>query len=107
MSVVASVQSHSEFQTLINSGQVVIIDFWAEWCGPCRFISPVFEKLASDQVFSSIKFVKVNTDEQVDIASEVEIRSLPTFMVFRGGQKLDQLVGANPPALEQLVRKYA
>ncbi|KAB8265166.1 thioredoxin-like protein [Aspergillus pseudonomiae] len=107
MSVVASLQSHSEFQTLINSGQVVIIDFWAPWCGPCRFISPVFEKLASDQAFSSIKFVKVNTDEQDDIATEVGIRSLPTFMVFQGGQQVDQLVGASPPALEQLVRKHA
>ncbi|OGM42500.1 thioredoxin [Aspergillus bombycis] len=104
---VTALNSLTEFQTLINSDQVVIIDFWATWCGPCRAISPVFEQLASIPEFSSIKFVKVDTDEQQDIAEEVGIRSLPTFMVFQNGIKVDELVGASPPGLEQLVRRHA
>ncbi|KAE8321332.1 thioredoxin-like protein [Aspergillus sergii] len=107
MGEVTPLNSHSEFQALINSGQVVIIDFWAEWCGPCRAISPFFEKLASDPQFSSIKFVKVNVDEQEDISQQCGIRAMPTFKVFQDGQPLDELTGANPQGLEALVRKYA
>ncbi|KAE8313735.1 thioredoxin-like protein [Aspergillus transmontanensis] len=107
MAEVTPLNSHSEFQDLINSGQVVIIDFWAEWCGPCRMISPVFGKLASDPQFSSIKFVKVNVDEQEDISQECAIRAMPTFQVFKDGQKLDTFVGADRNGLHQLVAKYA
>ncbi|KAE8336255.1 hypothetical protein BDV24DRAFT_142190 [Aspergillus arachidicola] len=107
MTEVTPLNSYSEFQTLINSGQVVIIDFWAVWCGPCRMISPVFEKLASDPEFSSIKFVKVDVDEQEQISQECGIRAMPTFTVFKDGAKLGELTGANPPALEELVRRYA
>jgi len=84
---------------------VVIIDFWAPWCGPCRVVRPVFEKLASQPDFASITFAKVNTDDQPDIASEVGIRAMPTFMVFQNGNKVDDLVGADPQRLEQLVRR--
>ncbi|KAF5855363.1 mitochondrial thioredoxin [Aspergillus alliaceus] len=104
---VTALNSYSEFQSLINSGDFVIIDFWAVWCGPCRFISPVFEKLASDANFSRIKFVKVDVDQQEEISQECGIRAMPTFMVFKDGQKLDELTGADPKGLEMLVRKYA
>lgn len=84
---------------------MVIIDFWAPWCAPCRTISPVFEKLASQSEFASITFAKVNIDENEQIGSEVGIRSLPTFATFQNGNKLGEVVGASPQALEQLVRK--
>ncbi|BCS23514.1 uncharacterized protein APUU_31739A [Aspergillus puulaauensis] len=102
---VTDINSFSQFQELINSGNVVIIDFWAPWCGPCRVVSPVFEKLASDPEFASITFAKVNIDDQEDIGSEVGIRALPTFMTFQDGTKVDERVGADPQRLEQLVRK--
>ncbi|KAK6832042.1 hypothetical protein RU639_002693 [Aspergillus parasiticus] len=107
MAEVTPLNSHSEFQDLINSGQVVIIDFWAEWCGPCRTISPFFEKLASDPQFSKIKFAKVDVDEHDDISRECAITAMPTFQVFKDGHKLDTFKGANPNGLHQLVTMYA
>ncbi|KAE8137370.1 thioredoxin-like protein [Aspergillus pseudotamarii] len=104
---VSPLNSLDEFHNLINSGEVVIIDFWATWCGPCRAISPVFEKLASEPKFSSIKFVKVDVDQQEDIAQEVGIRAMPTFMAFKNGNKIDELVGANPGDLAKLVERHA
>ncbi|BAE63675.1 thioredoxin-like protein [Aspergillus flavus] len=106
MAEVTPLNSLSEFQTLINSGQVVIIDFWAPWCGPCRMISPVFERLASDPQYSSIKFVKVDVDDQPEISQECGIRAMPTFMVFKDGAKLDEFMGAHPNGLHDLVQKY-
>ncbi|PWY74016.1 thioredoxin [Aspergillus eucalypticola CBS 122712] len=104
---VTAIESLRDFQTLIDSGDVVIVDFWADWCGPCRMMSPIFEQLASIPESSAIKFTKVDIDTQPEISEEVGIRSLPTFMVFKDGQKLDELVGANPPGLHTLIQRHA
>lgn len=84
-----------------------MIDFWATWCGPCRFISPVFEKLSDAAELSNVGFYKVDVDEQDRISQEVGIRAMPTFMVFKDGQKVNELVGANPQQLENLLRDAA
>ncbi|KAA8652688.1 hypothetical protein EYZ11_011433 [Aspergillus tanneri] len=104
MSVIA-LNSLSEFRSLINSGYTVIIDFWATWCGPCRIISPVFESLATIPEFSDIKFVKVDVDEQTEIAEDVGIRAMPTFIVFKDGVKMDELVGADHNSLRTLISR--
>ncbi|KAE8363722.1 thioredoxin-like protein [Aspergillus caelatus] len=103
---VAPLKSLDEFRTLVNSGQVVIIDYWATWCGPCNMISPVFETLASKPEFSSIKFVKVDVDEQEEISQEVGIRAMPTFQAFKDGLKIDELVGADPRQLTELIQRH-
>lgn len=81
------------------------MDFKAVWCGPCKFIAPVFHRLA-EQYAGKAHFLQVDVDDVADVAQEVGIEAMPTFLVFKNKQKVDSLVGANPKALEALVAKY-
>ncbi|MGI0082559.1 MAG: thioredoxin [Nitrosopumilaceae archaeon] len=78
---------------VIDSQMPVFVDFWAEWCGPCRMVSPVVEELASEYS-SKVKFVKVNVDESGELASQYNIFSIPTLAIFNKGQIVAQQVGA-------------
>ncbi|KAG0003848.1 hypothetical protein BGZ80_007990 [Entomortierella chlamydospora] len=102
---VTAINSLEEFHELINSGKRVVIDFWATWCGPCRVISPVFEKLSDAN--PDVEFRKVDVDEQSAIGEEVGIRAMPTFISFKDGKKVDEVVGANPANLENLIKAIA
>lgn len=82
----------SNFDEMTKEG-VVMVDFWAPWCGPCRMIAPVVDELASD-FDGKAKICKVNTDEEQDIAVKYGIRSIPTILFFKNGQVVDQMVGA-------------
>ncbi|WP_035991220.1 thioredoxin [Leptolyngbya sp. KIOST-1] len=93
MSAVASITQET-FQTeVLQSDVPVLVDFWAPWCGPCRMVASVVDEVAQ-QYAGQLKVVKVNTDEQPGIASHYGIRSIPTLMVFMGGEKMEQMVGA-------------
>ncbi len=90
------------FEQTINGNPIVIIDFWAPWCGPCRGFAPVFEKASESH--PDIVFAKVNSDEQQELAGSFNIRSIPTLMVFREKVILFQQAGALPgQALEQVL----
>ncbi len=78
---------------VIESSQPVLVDFWAEWCGPCKMIAPAIEELAAD-FDGKAKVVKVNVDEQPKLAQEYGVRSIPTLLFFRDGKVAEQLVGA-------------
>jgi thioredoxin 1 len=80
---------------VIRAQGVVLIDFWAAWCGPCRIISPTIEEL-SKEYSGKIKVLKLNTDENSDIASRYQVMGIPTIMFFKDGTKLDQIVGVVP-----------
>lgn len=80
---------------VLQSQGVVMIDFWAVWCGPCRMVAPTVEELAKEYA-GKIKVAKLNTDENPDIASRYKIMGIPTIMFFRDGQRIDQVVGAVP-----------
>ncbi len=77
----------------------VLVDFWAEWCGPCRMIAPILEEL-SEELNTSLKIVKVNSDNNTSLVAEFGIRSIPTMIVFVGGKEVKRITGAKPkPAL--------
>lgn len=81
------------FQALIDEGKPVVIDFWAEWCGPCRMVGPIIEELAKEYD-GKVNIGKVDVDENTEIAAQFGIRNIPTILFFKGGQLVDKQVGA-------------
>jgi thioredoxin 1 len=102
----AAVTDETFEQEVIESQVPVLVDFWAPWCGPCRMVAPVVDEI-SEQYSGQIKVVKVNTDENPSVASKYGIRSIPTLMIFKGGQRVDMVVGAVPKTtLASTLEKY-
>ncbi len=81
-------------QQVLNSDKPVFVDFWAEWCGPCRMVSPIVEEL-SKEYEGKVNFVKVNVDQNRDLASKYNIFSIPTLAIFRNGEVVAQTAGAS------------
>lgn len=85
----------ANFEEVINSDKPVLVDFWAEWCGPCKMIGPLVEELATDYDGKAV-IGKVNVDENPNVSAKFGIRSIPTLLVFKSGEIVDKQVGAVP-----------
>ncbi|CAG8435345.1 2036_t:CDS:2 [Funneliformis caledonium] len=98
------VDSQEQFDKFISNGKLVIVDFWADWCGPCRMITPKFDELS--KTYPEVIFLKVNTDEHEKLMHEQEIKSLPTFRFFKDGKTIKDadVIGADPRKLEKMIK---
>ncbi len=96
--------TETNFDQLSSGSKPMFVDFWATWCGPCMIMEPVVDKLAA-KYSDKVTFGKVNVDEEINISSRYQVFSIPTFMIFKGGQPMDAVIGAVAEAsLERLVR---
>ena len=91
----ASVTDFSFHADVINASKPVLVDFWAEWCGPCRMIAPALEEI-SNELGDRVTIAKLNIDENPDIPGRYGVRGIPTMLLFKGGQPIAQKVGAAP-----------
>ena len=96
----AKVTDASWAHDVLNSSEPVVVDFWAEWCGPCRMIAPALEEIAGE-LKGKVKIAKLNVDENPAISAQLGIRSIPTLMVFKGGKQVATKTGAGPKSALQ------
>jgi len=95
----------SILKSAANDGKPVVVDFSATWCGPCRLMSPYFDE--QSKVFTDVVFVKVDVDDNEEVAAEAGISAMPTFQVYKDGQKAEELVGASKEKLLQLIERFS
>lgn len=100
MSEAKEVTDASFAEDVLNSKDTIMVDFWAEWCGPCRAVSPILDQIAQEHA-DKIKIVKLNVDDNPQMAMRYQITSIPAMKVFRGGEVVKTVIGAKPkPAIE-------
>ena len=99
----AKVATNNNFTELLQSEKLVVVDFWATWCGPCRMLSPILDEV-EEEMAGQMEVVKVNVDDADEVAAQYRIMSIPTLLFFKNGQIVDKTVGAMPkPALVEKI----
>ncbi len=96
----------TNFTQTVSSNIPTLVDFWADWCGPCKMMHPVFESLSKK--YPKIKFARVNVDQNQNIAMKFAVQSIPMFIMFKSGQIIDKMVGAvGAPGIHMICKKYS
>lgn len=99
---VHNLESKSEFDKALKDNEFVVLDCFAEWCGPCKIIAPKVVQFS--ETYKGATFFKLDVDEVRDVAAELGIRAMPTFLFFKDGEKVGEVVGANPKAIEAAIK---
>ena len=106
MSAARDVTVHNFATEVLASEKPIMVDFWAEWCGPCRAVSPILDQIASEHA-DKIDVVKLNVDNNPETAMKYQVTSIPTMKIFRGGEVVKTVIGAKPkPALESDLAEF-
>ena len=108
MAGLVEIESTSQFSTLLANSTIVVADFYADWCGPCKQIAPIYQQLA--QTLSKpnrVTFTKINTDKQQELSRAYGVTAMPTFMIFKNARVTDTIKGADPQRLSAAVKKLA
>ncbi|EDK47070.1 thioredoxin [Acetobacter pasteurianus] len=103
--MITNITSKALFQGALSFKGLVVVDFFATWCGPCKMISPLLEKFSNE--YKQVKFLKVDVDQSPEIALAYQVSSMPTFLFFKNGEQIHKVVGANPSALKQAIDSNA
>jgi len=98
--------NNSNFEQTILAENATLVDFWAEWCGPCKSMHPVFERLSKK--YPNVKFARVNVDSNQNISMKYAVQSIPTFIMFKSGQIVDKMMGAvGAPGIDMICKKHS
>ncbi|CEP62685.1 thioredoxin TRX2 LALA0_S06e01310g [Lachancea lanzarotensis] len=103
--MVAQIANVADFDKVIQADKLVVVDFFATWCGPCKMIAPMLEKFAAE--YSSADFYKLDVDEVPEAASKNDVSAMPTIVLFKNGKIVDKVVGANPALIKQKIAANA
>ena len=98
--------NNSNFEQTISDDNPTLVDFWAEWCGPCKSMHPIFESLAKE--YPNVKFARVNVDQNQNISTKFAVQSIPTFIMFKSGKIIDKMMGAvGAPGIHMICKKHS
>ena len=93
--MVQKIDTETFKEEVLDSDKLTIVDFYADWCGPCRKLSPIMDEI-EQELSENVKFTKINTDENIDLAKEYQISGIPTLLVFKNGELVERMVGLMP-----------
>ncbi|XP_071496937.1 thioredoxin-like [Diadema antillarum] len=99
------IKTMEAFQTLLKDNPRVVVDFFADWCGPCKMISPKFKELAG--TYTSVKFAKVDVEDASEVSEDCKISAMPTFQFYKDGKQVAEMKGANAAKLEEELKNLA